>query len=283
MRIVRDETEYAEAMVAAAREARSAFGDDTMLVEKYVESGRHVEVQVIADAHGHVRHLFERDCSTQRRHQKVLEEAPAPNLPEEVRTAMGEVAVKAALAIGYTNAGTFEFLVDASHRFYFLEMNTRIQVEHPVTELITGVDLVAEQIRVAAGEPLSFSQESLERNGHAVEVRLYAEDPKTFMPSPGQITGLEWPVGEHVRIDTWITADTLVTPHYDPMLAKLVVWGPDRHAALHAMAKALDATRIDGIKTNLPALKDIVGHEDVLAGHYSTSFIATRLAAPAKA
>jgi acetyl-CoA carboxylase biotin carboxylase subunit len=200
-----------------------------------------------------------------------------------VRTPKGEMAVKAPLAIRYTNAGTFEFLVDANHRFYFLEMNTRIQVEHPVTELITGVDLVAEQIKVASGEPLSFSQDTLKRNGHAVEVRLYAEDPKTFMPSPGQITGLAWPTGEHVRIDTWITADTLVTPHYDPMLAKLVVWGSDRHAALHRMAEALEATRVDGIKTNLPALKDIVDHEDVRAGHYSTSFIATRLATPAKA
>jgi acetyl-CoA carboxylase biotin carboxylase subunit len=190
---------------------------------------------------------------------------------------MGEVSVKAAQAIGYTNAGTMEFLLDAEDNFYFLEMNTRIQVEHPVTEMVTGIDLVAEQIRVAAGETLSFSQETLKRNGHAVEARLYAEDPKTFMPSPGQITDLAWPEGDHLRIDTWITASTLVTPHYDPMLAKIVAWGEDRPAALHRLLRALQGTRVEGIKTNLTTLIDIVGHEDFVAGHYDTSFIGTQL------
>jgi acetyl-CoA carboxylase biotin carboxylase subunit len=248
-----------------------------MYLEKLIEQPRHIEVQLMADQHGHVVYMYERECSMQRRHQKVVEEAPAPNLPEEVRTRMGETAAKAALAIGYTNAGTMEFLVDKHHNFYFLEMNTRIQVEHPVTELITGIDLVAEQIKVAAGEPLSFSQASLTRKGHAVEARLYAEDPKTVMPSPGQITDLAWPTGDNLRIDTWITGHTLVTPHYDPMLAKICAWGEDRHAALHHLLRALQGTRVEGIKTNLTALIDIVGHEDFIAGHYDTSFIATKL------
>ncbi|MFP5503509.1 MAG: acetyl/propionyl/methylcrotonyl-CoA carboxylase subunit alpha [Candidatus Sericytochromatia bacterium] len=266
-----DELEKAWKMATAR--AKAYFGDDSMYVEKLIEKPRHIEVQLMADHHGNVVHLFERECSMQRRHQKVLEEAPAPHLPEEVRMRMGQVAADAARAIGYTNAGTMEFLVDAHHQFYFLEMNTRIQVEHPVTELITGIDLVAEQIKVAAGETLSFTQEGLKHRGHAVEARLYAEDPKTFMPSPGQITDLAWPTGEHVRIDTWITGSTLVTPHYDPMLAKIVAWGEDRHAALHRLLRALQGTRVEGIKTNLPALIDIVGHEDVMAGHYDTGFI----------
>ena len=266
-----DELEKAWKMATAR--AKAYFGDDSMYVEKLIEKPRHIEVQIMADHHGNVVHLYERECSMQRRHQKVLEEAPAPHLPEAVRMRMGQVAADAAKAIGYTNAGTMEFLVDAEHQFYFLEMNTRIQVEHPVTELITGIDLVAEQIKVASGEKLSFTQEGLKHRGHAVEARLYAEDPKTFMPSPGQITDLAWPTGEHVRIDTWITGSTLVTPHYDPMLAKIVAWGEDRHAALHRLLRALQGTRVEGIKTNLPALIDIVGHEDVLAGHYDTGFI----------
>ena len=266
-----DELEKAWKMATAR--AKAYFGDDSMYVEKLIEKPRHIEVQLMADHHGNVVHLFERECSMQRRHQKVLEEAPAPHLPEEVRQRMGQVAADAARAIGYTNAGTMEFLVDAHHQFYFLEMNTRIQVEHPVTELVTGIDLVAEQIKVASGEKLSFTQEALQHRGHAVEARLYAEDPKTFMPSPGQITDLAWPTGEHVRIDTWITGSTLVTPHYDPMLAKIVAWGEDRHAALHRLLRALQGTRVEGIKTNLPALIDIVGHEDVMAGHYDTGFI----------
>jgi acetyl-CoA carboxylase biotin carboxylase subunit len=276
-----DELEKAWKMATAR--AKAYFGDDAMYLEKLIVEPRHIEIQLMADEHGNCVYLFERECSIQRRHQKVLEEAPAPNLPLEVANRMGEVAVKAAQAIGYTNAGTMEFLVDANHDFYFLEMNTRIQVEHPVTELITGVDLVAEQIRVAAGEKLSVTQSDLKRNGHAVEVRLYAEDPKTFMPAPGQITGLAWPTGEHLRIDTWITGATLVTPHYDPMLAKLIVWGEDRHAALHRLRDALRATTVEGIKTNLPALQEIIAHADFRAGHYSTSFVGTRLNQATKA
>jgi acetyl-CoA carboxylase biotin carboxylase subunit len=194
---------------------------------------------------------------------------------------MGAAAVAAAKAIGYTNAGTFEFLVDAEHRFYFLEMNTRIQVEHPVTELITGTDLVAEQIRVAAGEPLSWSQADLSVDGHAIEARLYAEDPKTFMPAPGQITGLVWPTGDGLRIDTWIAANTLVTPHYDPMLAKVVAHAPTRELAIARLLDALRATQVEGIKTNLPALIAILEHPEFQEGRYSTAFVPTRLYATA--
>jgi acetyl-CoA carboxylase biotin carboxylase subunit len=270
--------ELEKAWKMATSRAKAYFGDDRMYLEKLITEPRHIEVQLFADQHGNAVYCFERECSLQRRHQKVVEEAPAPNLPAAVRQNMGEVAVKAALAIGYTNAGTMEFLVDAQHNFYFLEMNTRIQVEHPVTELITGLDLVAEQILVAAGERLSFKQADLAVHGHAIEARLYAEDPKTFMPSPGQMTGLIWPTGEHVRIDTWITASTLVTPHYDPMLAKLCVWGEDRSAAVARLVAVLAATHVEGIKTNLEALRAIASHPEFQSGHYTTAFIPTRLA-----
>jgi acetyl-CoA carboxylase biotin carboxylase subunit len=272
-----DELEKAWKM--ATSRAKAYFGDDRMYLEKLIAEPRHIEVQLFADQHGNAVYCFERECSMQRRHQKVVEEAPAPNLPDSVRQRMGEIAVKAALAIGYTNAGTMEFLVDANHHFYFLEMNTRIQVEHPVTELITGLDLVAEQIKVASGEPLSFQQSDLAVRGHAIEARLYAEDPKSFMPSPGQITGLTWPTGEHVRIDTWITASTLVTPHYDPMLAKLCVWGEDRPTAVARLVEMLRNTHVEGIKTNLEALRAIADHPEFQAGHYTTAFISTRLQA----
>jgi acetyl-CoA carboxylase biotin carboxylase subunit len=271
-----DELEKAWKMATAR--AKAFFGDDRMYLEKLILEPRHIELQLFADHHGEAVYLFERECSLQRRHQKVVEEAPAPHLPADVRQRMGEVAVKAAKAIGYTNAGTMEFLVDADHNFYFLEMNTRIQVEHPVTELITGIDLVAEQIKVAAGQPLSFRQADLQIKGHAIEARLYAEDPKTFMPSPGQITDLAWPTGEHLRIDTWVTSTTLVTPHYDPMLAKICVWGEDRAAAVARLEAALAATKVTGIKTNLDALLAIARHPEFQAGRYTTAFIPTRLA-----
>ncbi|HEY9721136.1 MAG TPA: acetyl-CoA carboxylase biotin carboxylase subunit [Oscillatoriaceae cyanobacterium] len=284
MQAVANAEELEKAWKTATARAKAYFGDDAMYLEKLITQPRHIEVQLMADAHGQVVYCFERECSLQRRHQKVVEEAPAPGLPEEVRTRMGETAARAAQAIGYTNAGTMEFLVDANDQFYFLEMNTRIQVEHPVTELITGLDLVAEQIRVAAGEKLSFSQSDLKRNGHAIEARLYAEDPKTFMPSPGQITALEWPAAEHLRIDTWITPTTLVTPHYDPMLAKIAVWGQDRDEAIARLREVLDRVRIEGIKTNLPTLQAIAAHTDFAAGRYDTGFIPTKLQAqPVKA
>jgi acetyl-CoA carboxylase biotin carboxylase subunit len=281
MQALHDPAELEKAWKMSTARAKAYFGDDTMYVEKLIVEPRHVEVQVLADHHGNVVHLFERDCSVQRRHQKVIEEAPAPRLPEAVRKAMGEAAVAAARAIGYTNAGTFEFLVDAEHRFYFLEMNTRIQVEHPVTEAITGVDLVALQIRVAAGEALPWAQHELQQQGHAVEARVYAEDPRTFMPSPGTITGLTWPTGEGLRIDTWITGETVVTPHYDPMLAKVVAHGATRDEAIARLRDALAATRIEGIKTNLPTLIDILSHETFVDGRHSTHFVSTALQAAA--
>jgi acetyl-CoA carboxylase biotin carboxylase subunit len=276
MQALHDPAELEKAWKMATARAKAYFGDDTMYVEKLIVEPRHIEVQVMADHHGNVVHLFERDCSVQRRHQKMIEEAPAPGLPDAVRAQMGAAAVAAAQAIGYTNAGTFEFLVDANHQFYFLEMNTRIQVEHPVTELVTGIDLVATQIRVAAGESLPFAQADLSCTGHAIEARLYAEDPKTFMPAPGQITALQWPA-DGVRIDTWVTASTLVTPHYDPMLAKLIVHAPTRAAAIAKLEAALRDTRIEGIKTNVPALLDILAHDDFTNGRHSTQFVSTRL------
>ena len=279
MQALHDPAELEKAWKMATTRAKAYFGDDTMYVEKLIVEPRHVEIQVMADHHGNVVHLFERDCSVQRRHQKVVEEAPAPNLPDDVRAAMGAAAAAAAKAIGYTNAGTFEFLVDRDHRYYFLEMNTRIQVEHPVTELVTGVDLVVEQIRVAAGEKLSWSQADLTCTGHAIEARLYAEDPKTFMPAPGQITGLEWPHQPGVRIDTWIEADTLVTPHYDPMLAKIAVHADTREQAIAKLLEALRSTRVEGIKTNLPALVEILEHQEFADGQHSTAFVQTRLQA----
>jgi acetyl-CoA carboxylase biotin carboxylase subunit len=267
--------ELEKAWKMATMRAKAYFGDDAMYLEKLIEKPRHIEVQIMADHHGAVVALYERECSLQRRHQKVIEEAPAPHLQEATRERMAKVAIDAARALGYTNAGTMEFLVDTHNDFYFLEMNTRIQVEHPVTELITGVDLVTEQIKVAAGEPMSFTQASLSANGHAIEARLYAEDPKTFMPSPGAITALHWPGGEGVRIDTWITAETLVTPHYDPMLAKLIAWGPDRKTALARLQKALAETHVGGIKTNLSTLQALLAAPEVQAGRYDTGFIAS--------
>ena len=277
MQALHDPAELEKAWKMATARAKAYFGDDTMYIEKLIVEPRHIEVQVMADHHGNVVHLFERDCSVQRRHQKMVEEAPAPQLPDAVRAQMGQAAAAAAKAIGYTNAGTFEFLVDRDHQFYFLEMNTRIQVEHPVTELVTGTDLVVEQIRVAAGEPLSWRQADLTCRGHAVEARLYAEDPKTFMPSPGQITGLTWPATPGVRIDTWIGPNTLVTPHYDPMLAKIIVQADTRVEAIAKLLDALRATRVEGIKTNLPALIDILEHQEFAEGRHSTAFVHTRL------
>jgi acetyl-CoA carboxylase biotin carboxylase subunit len=279
MQALMDASELEKAWKMSTARAKAYFGDDSMYVEKLIRNPRHIEVQVMADHHGNVVHLFERDCSVQRRHQKVVEEAPAPNLPESVRQQMGTVAVEAARALGYTNAGTMEFLVDAEHNFYFLEMNTRIQVEHPVTEAITGVDLVVEQIKVAAGLPLSFAQADLQMKGHAIEVRVYAEDPKTFMPSPGQITGLKWGHDDNLRVDGWVSQDTLVTPHYDPMLAKLIVWDHDRESAIARMTRVLEDTAISGIKTNCATLLDIMKHPEFRAGTYGTDFIPTRLRA----
>ena len=260
MRIVRRAEEYDDAVAAARREARAAFGDDTILVEKYVEHGRHIEVQVLADAHGNVVHLFERDCSTQRRHQKVLEEAPAPTLTEEQRAEITRAGVDLAREVGYTNAGTVEFLLDSeTGRFYFLEMNTRLQVEHPVTELVVRVggrplDLVELQLRVAAGEELSFSQDDVTVDGHAIEARVYAEDPfHGFLPQAGRAVLVRWP--ERARVDAALESGQEVSTAYDPMLGKVVTHGPDRESARRALVAALDETAILGLTTNVGFLR----------------------------
>ncbi|HZD25451.1 MAG TPA: acetyl-CoA carboxylase biotin carboxylase subunit, partial [Alphaproteobacteria bacterium] len=264
MRRVDDEDSFANALKGARREAKSAFGDDKVLVEKYLLRPRHIEVQVFADSHGEAVHLFERDCSIQRRHQKVVEEAPAPGMTAEMRRAMGEAAVAAAKAIGYVGAGTVEFIADVSHglsedRFYFMEMNTRLQVEHPVTEMITGQDLVEWQLRVAAGDPLPLAQDELNIDGHAVEVRVYAENPqKKFFPSTGRLHRLRPPEeGPHLRVDTGVREGDEVTIYYDPMIAKLIVWGRDRDAAVRRLCAALTETRVAGVTTNADLLHAI--------------------------
>jgi 3-methylcrotonyl-CoA carboxylase alpha subunit len=274
MRIVRAAGELAEALAAARREALKAFGDPRLLLERFVERGRHVEIQVFADAHGGAVHLFERDCSLQRRHQKVIEEAPAPGLEAATRSAMGAAAVAAAQAVGYVGAGTVEFLYDG-RGFYFLEMNTRLQVEHPVTEMITGLDLVEWQLRVADGEALPLRQEQVTCRGHAVEARLYAEDPERgFLPSTGRIERLRFPAGEaHVRVDTGVVEGDEVSIHYDPMVAKVIAWGADRLEAIDRLRAALEATDVDGVRTNTRFLWEILGADAVRAGDVSTRLL----------
>lgn len=275
MRVVAAAEDFAAALGSARQEAASAFGDDRVLVERYLQRPRHIEVQVFADTQGNAVHLFERDCSAQRRHQKVLEEAPAPGLSETQRQAMGSAAVAAALAVGYVGAGTVEFVADA-HGFFFLEMNTRLQVEHPVTEMITGFDLVEWQLRVAAGEPLPVTQSAITINGHAIEARIYAEDPaKDFAPSVGRLALFRTPVeSEGVRVDTGFATGDTVSIHYDAMLAKLICHGATREAALHRMSQALADCSVAGVASNLDLLGRIVAHPDFAAGGIDTGFIA---------
>ncbi len=257
MRKVESEAGFAEALAACRREALAAFGDDRVILERWIERPRHVEIQIFADGHGRCVHLFERDCTVQRRHQKILEEAPAPALPGDVRAEMCEAAVRLAIAADYRNAGTVEFLLDRENRFHFIEMNTRLQVEHPVTEMFTGTDLVEWQLMVAAGMPLPHTQEEIAGRGHAFEARLYAEDPaRDFMPATGRISRLALPLGlEGVRVETGIAEGDAVTSHYDPMLAKIVAWGGERELALARLARALDACAVDGPATNLDFLR----------------------------
>jgi 3-methylcrotonyl-CoA carboxylase alpha subunit len=275
MKIVASPAEFAAALASAQREAKASFGDDRVLVERYLASPRHIEIQVFADRHGNVLHLHERDCSVQRRHQKVLEEAPAPGMTPQRRRAMGEAAVAAAKAIGYVGAGTVEFIAEQDGRFYFMEMNTRLQVEHPVTEMITGLDLVEWQLRVAAGEPLPLAQDAIPMRGHAIEARLYAEDPeRSFLPSIGRI--VHWrmpPAGERVRVDTGFRAGDEVTPHYDPMLAKLIVWGEDREHACRTLLAALGECEVAGVATNIALLERVVAHESFASGQVDTGLI----------
>ncbi len=275
MRLVAGEAELDAQLAAARREARGAFGDDRVLLERYVTGPHHIELQVFGDTHGHYVHLFERECSIQRRHQKVLEESPSPFLDEPLRRLMGEAAVAAARAIGYRGAGTVEFIVGADRRFHFMEMNTRLQVEHPVTEMITGLDLVEWQLRVAAGEPLPLAQEAIACAGHAIEVRLCAENPaRGFLPETGRIGVLRAPVpAEDVRLDTGVREGDVVSVHYDPMIAKLVAWGGDRDQAARRLSEALGATEVLGVRTNLAFLERVVRHPAFLEGDTDTGFI----------
>jgi acetyl-CoA carboxylase biotin carboxylase subunit len=266
--------DLAAAFAAATRRAQAAFGNGALYLERYLERPRHVEVQVFADAHGAVVHLHERECSVQRRHQKLLEESPAPGLDPGTKRGLVEAAVAGARAIGYVNAGTLEFLVDGRGGFFFIEMNTRIQVEHPVTEEVTGLDLVVEQLRVAAGERLSWRQEAIVQRGAALEVRVYAEDPdRNFLPSPGTIGRLALPSGEGIRVESGVESGTAVPVHYDPLLVKLIARGEGRDEALGRLRAALDATTIDGVRTTLPFLERVLDHPDVRRGVLHTQMV----------
>lgn len=274
MRKVESDADFVSSFEAAQREAIKAFGDDAIYIEKYIENPKHIEIQVIADGHGNYVHLGERDCSIQRRHQKVIEEAPSTVLDEELRHQMGEVALDAARACDYINAGTVEFLLDKNKNFYFLEMNTRLQVEHPVTEMVTGIDLAKEQISIAYGNELSFAQEDIKWNGHAIECRIYAEDPfNNFLPDTGTITYLRRPGGKGVRIDSGVEQGSEITIHFDPMLGKLIIWGRDRIEAVNRMERALMNYRIKGIKTCIPFELAVMQHHDFRYGYFDTSFI----------
>ncbi|WP_248579769.1 biotin carboxylase N-terminal domain-containing protein [Nocardioides sp. InS609-2] len=275
MRIVRAAADFVESMASAKREASSAFGDDTILVEKYVQSGRHIEVQVMADGHGNVVHLFERDCSTQRRHQKVLEEAPAPTITDAQRQQVTSSAVALAREVGYENAGTVEFLLDAdTGETYFLEMNTRLQVEHPVTEMVTGLDLVELQLRVADGEPLPVSQDDVRLDGHAIEARVYAEDSfGGFLPQAGATSIVRWPSGKGVRVDHALESNQVVSTAYDPMLGKVIAHGPDRESARQALVAALDDTSILGLTTNAGFLRALVASDEFRDAAIDTAWL----------
>ena len=273
MRVVGGAAEFAAALASAKREAAAAFGDDRMLIEKYLLHPRHIEIQIFADRDGNAIHLFERDCSIQRRHQKVIEEAPAPGLTAKERSAMGKAAVAAAKAVGYLGAGTVEFIVGAG-TFYFIEMNTRLQVEHPVTEAVTGLDLVEWQFRVAAGEALPLREQNLVLRGHAIEARIYAEDPERgFLPQTGTLRGLRLPPSEIARVDTGVRPGDAVTPFYDPMIAKIIAWGEDRPTAITRLRRALAETGVLGVATNLGLLKQILAQPDFAAGTVDTAFV----------
>jgi len=274
MRVCHNDVRLISAMLTAQREAEAAFGNPDVYIERYVEKPRHVEIQVLGDSYGHIIHLGERDCTIQRRHQKLLEESPSPILDSKLRKKITEAAIKCAKAINYVNAGTIEFLVDYSGNFYFMEMNTRIQVEHPVTEAVTGIDLVKEQIRIASGEKLHHKQEEIRFNGCAIECRINAEDPDNdFMPSPGKITMLDLPGGRGVRIDTHVYQGYSIPPYYDSMIAKLIVHGKDRNEAITICRRALDEFIVDPIKTTIPFHKKVMSNSLFIKGRYSTDFI----------
>src|ERR1044071_2419576 len=273
MRVVRAAGELAHAVKAAQREAEAAFGVPDVYIEKYVDSPRHIEFQVLGDQHGSVIHLGERECSIQRRHQKLIEESPSPALSEKMRRKMGGIVIDAAKSVQYTNAGTFEFLMDPDGRFYFMEANTRLQVEHPVTEMVTGVDIVKAQIRIAAGERMSFKQHEVTFTGHSIECRVNAEDPETFVPSPGVIHAWSVPGGPGVRVDTFAHSECTVSPYYDSMIAKIITHGRNRAEAIARMRRTLEMTVIEGIKTTIPLHLKILAEPDFAAGKLSTAFM----------
>lgn len=274
MRLVKNEKDILSSIRGAKSEAKAAFGDDAVYIEKYIESPHHIEFQVLADKYGNTIHLFERECSVQRRHQKVVEETPSPLMNPQIREEMGKHAVAAAKAVNYFGAGTIEFIVDDNLNYYFLEMNTRLQVEHPITERVVGVDLVKEQIKIAQGEKLTLKQEDLKQLGHAIECRIYAEDPdNNFMPSPGKIRHITEPLGLGVRHDGYVFEGYEIPIHYDPMISKLIVWAGSRDEAISRMKRALYAYKITGIKTSIPFLARIMENEDFRSGNYNTHFI----------
>ncbi len=274
MRLVRNATDLKKAVELARSEALTAFGDDTVYIEKYIESPHHIEFQILADSHGNVVHLFERECSIQRRHQKMIEETPSPFITPMLRAKMAEAAIAAAKAVDYTGAGTIEFLVDANRNFYFLEMNTRLQVEHPITERVTGIDLVKEQLRVASGYPLSFKQNEVSQHGHAIECRISAEDPENnFMPSPGIVRHVSEPNGLGIRTDGYVYEGFEIPMYYDPMITKLIAWGRTREEAIDRMKRALYEFKITGIKTTIKFLERIMDNSEFGSGIYDTHFI----------
>lgn len=275
MRVVRAMDELEEAYQMARREARTAFTSDAVYLERSIEQARHIEIQVLGDQHGHLVHLGERECSIQRRNQKLLEESPSPVVDADLRQRLGESALAGAAAVGYYSAGTIEFLVDSEHNFYFMEMNTRIQVEHPVTEMVTGLDLVEEQIRIAAGESLRFSQEDIQLSGHAIECRINAEDPAhNFIPSSGVIEVLHLPGGPGVRIDSHIYQGYEIPPYYDSLLAKIIAYGPNRQGAMARMRRVLAECTIEGVATTLPFHQTLLTNSDFIAGQFDTSYVA---------
>lgn len=273
MRVVQRPEDLENSFNAAKSEGLNYFKDDTVYMERFITNPKHIEIQVFGDKHGNVVHLFDRECSIQRRHQKIIEESPSPSVPKEVRERMGQVAVKAAKSIGYVGAGTFEFIFDNSTKeFFFMEMNTRLQVEHPITEMVTNTDLVQEQLRVAAGQKLSFKQEDIKQRGHAIECRICAEDPQTFMPSPGYIRRFRPPSGPYVRVETYVYSGYDIPIHYDPMIAKVVTWGQTREEAINRMQRALIEFTLTGVKSNIVLHKSILKADKFIDGSYTTQF-----------
>lgn len=273
MKLVKSESELAQSLEIASSESKSAFGSDEIYIEKYCLNPRHIEFQILADNYGNIIHLGERDCSIQRRHQKILEEAPSPIVTEDLRDRMGKAAIAAAKAVNYSNVGTVEFIVDREKNFFFLEMNTRIQVEHPITEMVTGIDLVREQILMAAGERLRFQQKDIQIRGHAIECRITAEDPVTFSPNPGRIKLFHPPSGYGVRMESTACSEYMVPPHYDSMVSKLIVHDTSRRFAIEKMKQALSEFVVQGIKTNIPLHREVLENQDFISGDYDTGFL----------